>query len=412
MSQKWVRVVIKAMVTRHLTSPPGNGLDPKGLKVAVLGAGLAGASVARVLAKLGASVTLLDAAPEAATGASGNPVGILHPLVSRDHNLASQWVEHGMQMTLAWLSELTQIAAQEFCDSARRDLPIGAVSGVLELNDDATELVCWSPEGAWIRPRVFVAACLADAVARGTVVEFNCEVTAVSPTGEVRFRDGERRQFDHVVVCVAQSMALLLPQASLSLNSIRGTVSSYAIDSHWSLPCVICADGYATPVVNGEMVVGASFERISDDPAAEQGFADDRFTSQLDSSEPASELSLKTNFDRLRVISRQLAEHCATVTPRDRTSIRSATLDRMPHAGRVLDPQAALTPQMSQLHHMPRCDRLWVLGGLGARGLSSAPLGATVVASLMLGLPPPVPSRLLNAVDPVRFALRRHQRRK
>ncbi len=393
------------MVTRHLTPPPDHGPDPKGLKVAVLGAGLAGASVARALARSGVSVTVLDAAPEPATGASGNPVGILHPLVSKDHNLASQWVELGMQMTLSWLSELTQITAQ-------RDLPLGARSGVLELNDDATDLVCWSPEGAWIRPKAFVAACLADAVAHGAVVEFNREVTAVSPTGHVRFQDGELRTFDHVVICVAQRMSFLLPKASLSLNSIRGTVTSYAIDPRRSLPCVICADGYATPIVDGQMVVGASFERISDDPAAEQGFADDRFTSQSDLSDAASELSQKTNLDRLRLISPMLAEHCATVTPQDRTSIRSATLDRMPHVGRVLDPEATLTPQMSQLHHMPRCDRLWVLGGLGARGLSSAPLGATVVASLMLGLPAPVPPRLLNAVDPVRFALRRHQRRK
>lgn len=393
------------MVTRHLTPPPDNRPSPEGLKVAVIGAGLAGASVARALARSGASVTVVDAASEPATGASGNPVGILHPLVSKDHNLASQWVELGMQMTLSWLSKLTQITAQ-------RDLPLGARSGVLELNNDATDLVCWSPEGAWIKPRAFVAACLADAVAHGAVVEFNREVTAVSSTGDVRCQDGDLRTFDHVVICVAQHMTLLLPKASLSLNSIRGTVTSYAIDPRWSLPCVICADGYATPIVDGQMVVGASFERISDDPAAEQGFADDRFASQLDSSDAASELSQKTNLDRLRLISPTLAEHCATVIAQDRTSIRSATLDRMPHVGRVLDPQTTLTPQMSQLHHMPRCDRLWVLGGLGARGLSSAPLGATVVASLMLGLPLPVPPRLLNAVDPVRFALRRHQRRK
>ncbi len=404
------------MVTRHLTPPHDHGPDPKGLKVAVLGAGLAGASIARVLARSGTSVTVLDAAPEPATGASGNPIGILHPLISKDHNLASQWVEHGMQMTLSWLSELTQIlgqtAGQTSCDLTRQELPIGGISGVLELNDDATDLVCWSPEGAWIRPKAFVSACLADAVAHGAVLEFNREVSAVSPTGDVRFQDGELRTFDHVVICVAQRMSLLLPKASLSLNSIRGTVTSYAIDPRWSLPCVICADGYATPIVDGQMVVGASFERISDDPAAEQGFADDRFTSQLDSSDAASEVSLKTNLDRLRLISPTLAEHCATVAAQDRTSIRSATLDRMPHVGRVLDPQATLTPQMSQLHHMPRCDRLWVLGGLGARGLSSAPLGAAVVASLMLGRPPPVPPRLVNAVDPVRFALRRHQRRK
>jgi tRNA 5-methylaminomethyl-2-thiouridine biosynthesis bifunctional protein len=53
-----------------------------------------------------------------------------------------------------------------------------------------------------------------------------------------------------------------------------------------------------------------------------------------------------------------------------------------------------------------------VLGGLGSRGLSSAPLGAEIISAQLKGDPAPVPERLLAAVDPVRFALRRHQRRK
>jgi len=49
---------------------------------------------------------------------------------------------------------------------------------------------------------------------------------------------------------------------------------------------------------------------------------------------------------------------------------------------------------------------------LGSRGLSSAPLGAEIIAALIQGRQAPVSPRLLNAVDPVRFALRDHQRRK
>ena len=41
-----------------------------------------------------------------ATGASGNPVGIVHPFISKDWNLASQFMQAGVETTLRWVEEL------------------------------------------------------------------------------------------------------------------------------------------------------------------------------------------------------------------------------------------------------------------------------------------------------------------
>jgi tRNA 5-methylaminomethyl-2-thiouridine biosynthesis bifunctional protein len=143
------------------------------------------------------------------------------------------------------------------------------------------------------------------------------------------------------------------------------------------------------------MVVGASYDRLAD--------------GEIAFSEPDDEL---TNLDRLRIISAELAAYCEKLAPENRTSLRCATLDRMPHAGQVLDPQSRLGASISQMHQMPRSSRIWALTGLGSRGLSSAPLGAEIIAAGLRGGLAPVSKRLLQAVDPVRFALRRHQRRK
>ena len=346
--------------------------------IAVIGAGLAGAACARALARAGFRVTVFEAQGAPASGASGNPIAILHPLVSSDHNLASQWVEAGMKTTLRWLGELS---------GGKPKGSLGQSCGVAQLNRDASDLVHWSADGAWVRPTQFVKACLSEAITNGAQVEFNQEITALETTPEHVSLGLENRFFDAVVVCTAQSTEMLLPKAQLILNALHGTVTSYSISQSESLPCVICADGYATPVIDGQMVVGASYERGDD--------AHDQ----------------TSNLDRLRIICEPLATLCAASPSQDRSSTRSASLDRMPHVGRVLDANQPLKPSISQIYQMPRHPRLWVLGGLGSRGFSSAPLGAEIIAAQMQGVVPPVGPRLLAAVDPVRFALRRHQRR-
>jgi tRNA 5-methylaminomethyl-2-thiouridine biosynthesis bifunctional protein len=111
----------------------------------------------------------------------------------------------------------------------------------------------------------------------------------------------------------------------------------------------------------------------------------------------------------------------------------------MPHIGQVISQQAleaGLPRSASQLHHMPRQDQLYVLGGLGSRGLSIAPLAAELLAGQIVsaseGSPSrggfaeqerkhdavdapnapsaPLPRPLLDAVDPARFVLRAHRR--
>ncbi|HRX74052.1 MAG TPA: tRNA (5-methylaminomethyl-2-thiouridine)(34)-methyltransferase MnmD, partial [Hyphomonas sp.] len=52
---------------------------PRAHRVAILGAGIAGASVAHALRELGAAPTVFDPAPGPASGGSGNPMGLVMP---------------------------------------------------------------------------------------------------------------------------------------------------------------------------------------------------------------------------------------------------------------------------------------------------------------------------------------------
>ncbi len=400
-------------------------------KVGIIGAGLAGAACARALSRAGCSVSLFEAADQPAGGASGNPLGILHPLVSRDHNLASQWVDVGMATTLRWLKELNEgfsvgwtvtsdlRAHGDGLSMRARGEGVGEIGqscGVLQLTADGSDLVSWAPDGAWIRPARFVQACLLDAQAHGAALHYNTRALSVTSLAEVsiQHQDGQSytQAFDALVICTAADMQRLLPNAQLVLNSIRGTVSSYTVPPELSLPCVICASGYATPVIDGQMLVGASYERIVEYSPDQSGASRTTDAQQPAKHQVVEDLDALSNLDRLAIFSKPLAGYCARLVPSERASVRSASLDRMPHVGRVLDWTKPLTPSISQIRQMPRCDRLWVLGALGSRGLSSAALGAEVITAQILGVPTPLDPRLLAAVDPTRFALRRHQRRK
>ena len=65
----------------------------------VIGAGIAGACVAQSLAQRGWQVTVVDAAAEPASGASGLPVGLYAPYISADNNFTSQISAVGVQFT-------------------------------------------------------------------------------------------------------------------------------------------------------------------------------------------------------------------------------------------------------------------------------------------------------------------------
>ncbi|WP_304167287.1 FAD-dependent oxidoreductase, partial [Lonsdalea britannica] len=104
-----------------------------------------------------------------------------------------------------------------------------------------------------------------------------------------------------------------------------------------------------------------------------------------------------------------------------RCGVRSALRDHLPLVGAVPDyeqtlaqyqtlPQqlaAAQVPVQAPVH-----PNLFILGGLGSRGLCSAPLAAEVLAAQMYGEPLPLDSATLAALNPNRFWVRKLLKRR
>ena len=68
--------------------------------------------------------------------------------------------------------------------------------------------------------------------------------------------------------------------------------------------------------------------------------------------------------------------------------------------------EGAAEPKNPLASTLPRLEGLYGAFAYGSRGLLWAGLGAELLASMLEGEPLPVESRLADAVDPGRFALR------
>ncbi len=349
-------------------------------------------------------------------------------------------MQRGVETTLRWVQELSGEA------SGSSSTAWAGITGVLQLAEDDEEAQAWqalstarsdlqwltqqqiqsqlgladapigglwSTQGGWIKPTELVKACLDHA---WSLLGQDLTIHLNHPIQPEDLADLQN-DLDAVVVCTAHDE--LLPWAGLRINRIAGQVSWVKDDSlnqmNWP-KAVVCRSGYLSPIIDNQVLVGATFDRdpSNNDPTGLQ---------------PTTQAHTE-NLQRVAEISPILAE---TLTPlwqtktQGRVAIRHASHDRMPHIGRVISQQAlkaGLPRSASQLHHLPREDKLYVLGGLGSRGLSIAPLAAellaTHIASAPLGEPnkmnaaetsnAPLPRPLLEAVDPARFVLRAHRR--
>jgi tRNA 5-methylaminomethyl-2-thiouridine biosynthesis bifunctional protein len=93
-----------------------------------------------------------------------------------------------------------------------------------------------------------------------------------------------------------------------------------------------------------------------------------------------------------------------------RVGWRAQVPDRLPIVGAVPAPDAAPVPGATQAARVPRAPGLFVLSGLGSRGLTWGPLAGRLLASIVTGAPQPLEASLADALDPARWRVR-HARR-
>jgi tRNA 5-methylaminomethyl-2-thiouridine biosynthesis bifunctional protein len=405
---------------RHrAVKPPGRRFGASHRSVAIVGAGLAGAAVAAALSRQGVHSTVFEAAADVAQGGSSQAAGLLHGVVHADDTPHTRWfraaalhaaatiaplIEQGRVVgrlggALRLEHKMTVDAMQQLLQ--QRGLPSDYVSA-LSQQAAAQRAGCavtgpawWYGGGGWVEPRSLVHAWLEhDLVSLRLGAKVACLLSTDSDEWQL-FDDPGRMlgTFDAVVLANADD-ALRLAATSgdtalnFQLSRSRGQTSVLRAQAPaaW-LPAVpIAGAGYAVTLPDGSLLCGATSDFDDDD--LQLRAADHR-----------------RNLQSLQALSGQpLLMQAADLE--GRVGWRVHTRDRLPLLGAVPLPFDATAHCQDQPRFIARRQGLFVLTALGSRGLSQAPLGGEIVASMITGAPLPVGAPLLDAVDAARFVAR------
>jgi tRNA 5-methylaminomethyl-2-thiouridine biosynthesis bifunctional protein len=352
---------LEARFTAPRSTPPR---PPK--RIAIIGAGIAGACAAHAFLRRGCDVTVYDKASAPGAGASGNPLALVMPRLDAADSPAAR------ALIAAWLHARRFYPA--LGPSAAQSLTaIHKPRGEKEqqrfaklLADPPLDRTILQVSGGELRHLGAIAVRPGEALPRlieGAALRFN---TAIASPSDV--------EADLVVICAGMGLSGLIPGAP-PLSGRLGQLESAPAPGPGA-PTAVADGGYAVEAL-GHLVFGATFEAASGEPQV-------------------TDAARAQNLETLA----RLRPDLAPAQLVSRASIRATTPDRFPFAGAPPEKQKAPdgTPAPS--------GRYRLIGGLGSRGFLWAPLLAESVASEAFGEPSPVETSVAENLDPGRFLAR------
>ncbi len=413
----------------YLTPTP-----PPGRQVAVIGGGVAGCSTAYSLALRGCQVTLIERQGQLATGASGNPRGMLYTKLSHRDGILNQFslssylfaLRHYQQLRKAevlsdrdigfcgMLQLVTSEKDQQLFSQLQqrfKDLP-----ALVQFADaaQATKLAgitvdrpaVFLPATCWVSPPQVCRQLCGQVFSNGGAIsqQLNSHALSLQRTASGQWQistdEGFTTSADIVVIANSRDARHFEQSSQLPLKTIRGQITLLnSGPQSGKLRTVVCQEGYITPAnENGIHAIGASFG-LGDEGLDER---------QQDHSDNITMLS-----NALPVLNPELAPLSAE-HQHGRVGLRCNSPDYLPIVGPLHDHQqflqdyAPLRKKRRDGQNIPGRYHpgLYINVAHGSRGLTSTPLCSELLAAQILGEPRPLPRTLCQALQPARFLIR------
>lgn len=391
----------------------------------IIGAGLAGCTLASALAQRGIQVTLLDKGVLAGE-ASGNEQGVLYTRLSRRHSALTDFALQSFRYSANLYRQMFGSGALntgldgELCGSFHQvkdpqeiallkqqllgldDLAqaFTAEQAAEHLGETPSEGGFWYPDSGWLSPPAVCAAMIQSPL---ITLQANCgELSVKLQDGQWQASNQQNALLasaDTAILCGGTSTKQFAPTDWLPLQIIRGQTTYLPETAATSkLQTAFCHTGYISPAREGRHCMGASFKL-------------------RDASTEVRAQEHRENLDKLATALPQWSRELGSLdidSLQGRVGFRCASPDYLPIAGPVpdrdefLQTYASLRKNARQTiqqrgNYLPG---LYVNTAHGSRGLSSAPLCAQLLASQICGELPPLSRELVRALSPARFLVR------
>ena len=403
--------------------------------VIIAGGGIAAANLCYVLAKRGVRSTLLVKDQQVAQGASGNPQGGFYPQLNAQASVISQiqlnsflFAKRTYQQVLAAGYEFSHqwcgVVLIGFSEEVRKRQSKMIESGIWPEHviksvspEQATKYAgvelpypgMYVAQGGWLSPPELVTA-LIKAASQLTNVTVKTDsqlvayqsdqhegITVTTQSLQHPTRPQDAISADALVVATGHHTNDLVGFADIPTALTRGQVESLPPQPSLShLKAVLCHKGYLTPAIHGRHALGSTYVKNVTETEYKDAEQDKNLAMHarsLQACEWAQNLEAENN---------------------GRAAVRCSTPDHLPLVGALPD----LAHQQIQYKNyggkrpqtLPQgpqnVENVYMLAGLGSRGLTTGPMMAEVLACQLLGEPMPLANKLLDALSPNRFLLR------
>ncbi|RDX37050.1 FAD-dependent oxidoreductase [Kangiella sp. HD9-110m-PIT-SAG07] len=374
------REMLTAQFSEKELSPPKptlatNYISPRKPpnKVAIIGAGLAGCSLAHTLHQQDVEVHLFDR-KGICGGASNMPSLVALPVMSIDHNAYSQLTFHGFQHLKDYINQHPKLAHSNLVHQLHnRKYPQHHIDQYQDIYSAQT----WEQHREWFQ---FQSLKLGTSDLKSLKIpavqvngrEFCQHLIQDLPKAQLHLKATinsltQLSDFDHIIIASGYLGASLsgdkpLPQVA----PMRGQLTTLKAKLQHRTP--VNHDGHIAHYKD-QLVIGATFENSSDDSIQRKN-----------SLHNIERVNQRFGFDFKE---KDIAD--------EHPGVRATSYDRFPFCG-----------YFNQMSHNGSEQSVWLNYGFGARGLCFSMLCADVISCSMLGKPSPLPKTLLSRLSPLR----------
>ena len=362
---------------RHMTKATFNLKQNQKTKffkrnIAIIGAGIAGCSLAKKLNDKGHQVTIFEKNKSLDTGPSAYKALVMYPRLSAFDTPYSLFCLHSYLYSTKFYDALntsywnkTGVLLLDFNETThKRFLQILNSRQDLKLfkkvtRDEATEISgipvpyggLFFKDAGWLNPNGILKHMLNSP----RIKLITGEVTKISKTKV--FVEHKDYSFDHICLCSSFESNKLINLKGITKKRGQITYLKKELDIA-NLKIPICAQGYISPTSEDVLITGSTY-------------------SDSDNEDVTLEENLE-NIERLKLITDQKVKVVDS-----NFGYRSITQDRLPLLGKSED--------------------IFINISHGSRGTTSAPISAQFICDLIDGSPPVFGKRLIRSLNPERF---------